>query len=139
MLATKIKIVRDTWQPPTQKLSALPGGLALGVEISGQNRPQFFGRDPIKLVATNYKAWGVFPFPFALSLCPGHRSNCHIVTAKKSGLKVWVKLSFSFDMGQIVIQFTEVIDTFKFWQRRKVRAKRQVKLSNCHAKKVAAL
>ena len=39
MLATKIKIVRDTWQPPTQSLSALPGGLALGVEISGQNRP----------------------------------------------------------------------------------------------------
>ena len=39
MLATKIKIVRDTWQPPTQKLSALPGGLALGVEISSQNCP----------------------------------------------------------------------------------------------------
>jgi len=28
-MAIKIKIVRDTWQPPTQKLSALPGGLNL--------------------------------------------------------------------------------------------------------------
>jgi hypothetical protein len=33
MLPLKIKIVRDTWQPPTQKLSALPGGPKNGSEI----------------------------------------------------------------------------------------------------------
>ena len=32
-LASRKKIVRDTWQPPTQNLKALAGGLALAGEI----------------------------------------------------------------------------------------------------------
>ena len=43
MLATKIKIVRDTWQPPTQKLSALPGASRWGLKFQAKIALSFLG------------------------------------------------------------------------------------------------